>query len=101
MTDITLDPNTQEIIADENGDFLIGDTSNNTILYLIASNPGDWKQYPLVGVGIYNFLQAVISPAQIEQSILKQLTADIFPNPTVNAKAFPTIIVNGIQIKIA
>jgi hypothetical protein len=101
MIDIVLDPNTQEIQASESGDFLVDDTSNNTILYLVVSNPGDWKQFPLVGVGIFGFLQAITSPAQIEQAILKQLKADIFPNPTVNAKGFPTIIVNGTQIKIA
>lgn len=98
MTDIILDTDAQLLSFD--GDILQGDGVNQHLLYLIASAPGHWKEFPLVGVGIYNYLQGTVSPLRIERDIIAQLKADVFPNPLVNARDFPTIIVNNIVIQI-
>lgn len=100
--DIVLDPNSFELQAGEDGDFLLGETSNNNIKSIVLSNPGDWKEFPLVGVGIYGSIQAITNAAKIEQSIIKQLKEDNgnFPNPLVNARNFPSITVNAVKIEL-
>jgi hypothetical protein len=100
MIDIILDSNS-ELLANNDGDFLQDDPENNYIYRLIASNPGDWKQFPLVGVGIYSFIQSTASPEAIQQTIIKQLKGDVFTNPLVNAKKFPIISVNSVVLNAA
>lgn len=98
MTDIILD-SSSGLQIDSTGDFLQDDPENNYIFYLVASKPGDWKQFPLVGVGVWNYLQAVTSAAAIQQAIIKQLKADVFSNPLVDASQFPIIKVNSVVIR--
>jgi len=99
--DIVLDPNTMEVQADKFGDFLLGENSNNCALCIVVSNPGDWKEFPLLGVGIYNYIQAITSAAAIEQAIIRQLKQDVFPNPVVSARKFPTLIINTTKIELS
>ena len=82
-------------------DFKGGDPENQIIHYLIASAPGHWKEFPPVGVGIWNYLQGTQGPQEIQRAIRVQLEADIFSRPLVDASGFPTIIVNSVVIEVA
>lgn len=95
--DILLD-NDQELVA-ENDDFRTGDASNNIIKYIIASHTGNWKEFPLVGVGIDQYLNSSLPTDQMETIIKSALQADVFRNPDVDASDFPdTIEVNKIVL---
>ena len=49
-TDILLDQDGH--IRIENGDFVIGDSTQQHQKHLLMAMPGDYKQSPLVGVGV-------------------------------------------------
>ena len=52
--DILLDDNFDVIIKD--GDFLIGEASEQHQQLLLISEKGMWKQYPVIGVAMQSFL---------------------------------------------
>jgi len=54
MIDVQLD--TEIDILIKNGDIAIGEAINQDILLLLSYNKGNLKQYPTIGVGIYNML---------------------------------------------
>lgn len=86
--------------ADAAGDIVTGDNTNYWIGFIVLSAPGHWKQFPLVGVNILSFLNASLSPIQIQGIIIEQLKADIFPNPNVDITAYPVINVNKVQFNV-
>ena len=97
MTDILL---TDSELIQVGGDFKTGNPVNEYIYYIVASDKGHWKQFPLVGVGIENYFYSNLSPAIIERDIAAQLKADVFPNPMVSVKDWPTIIINDVILKL-
>lgn len=54
VSDILLDSNFD--VAEKNGDFIIGDATNQHQAVLLAAGKGEMKQNPTVGVGIEAFL---------------------------------------------
>ena len=50
MKDILL--NNEYEVQVQNGDFLTGVSDNQHIALILATHAGEWKQYPLTGVGI-------------------------------------------------
>jgi hypothetical protein len=83
-----------------NDDFKTGTADNNYAEYIIASSPGHWKEFPTIGVGIYNYIQGTQSPQVLQRNIASGLRADsnIFTNPSVDVRNFPTIIVNKVIV---
>lgn len=55
MVDIILDD--QQDITIDGGDFSLGDCGTQNQGLLIATGPGDWKQYPVRGVGAPRYLE--------------------------------------------
>ena len=100
VNDILLDSD-QELVATTVGDFRLGDASNNLIKYIIVSHIGNWKEFPLVGVGVDNYLNSNITADEIETEIKSALQADVFRNPVVDASNFPSVIdVNKVSLKL-
>ncbi len=91
--DILLD-SSQELQVTATYDFKVGIADNNLIKYIVVASPGHYKTYPQVGVGIYNFINGNISPAEIERAIRLQLEADVFKKPDIDASRYPIIYVN-------
>lgn len=98
-TDIVLDEITQDIVV-SSGDFRIGDGTNQLQNYLIVSAPGHFKEFPLLGGNIFQYLNSTTSPAEIERNLKTCLAADIFASSFVDTSGFPTIIVNNLQVKL-
>lgn len=73
MTDILLDENNDMAIVD--GDFVIGRSDEQNQHLIIASNKGEWKAHPEVGVGIQNMLNSD-EYTEILIEIKKQLQYD-------------------------
>lgn len=82
------------------GTFRTGDPENNYIEYIVMSAPGHWKEFPIVGVAIYNYLQGTQSPQVLQRAIHLQLKNDIFVKPLIDVRSFPTISINNITIKV-
>jgi hypothetical protein len=85
---------------EKNDDFKTGDPENNYIEYIVVSSPGHWKEFPVVGVGIYNYLQGTQSPQVLQRNISLQLKNDIFSKPLVDVRSFPTIYINHVTIEV-
>jgi hypothetical protein len=43
-------------LAEENGDFVAGNSTGQHFKLLLSTNKGDWKHAPYVGIGLQNFL---------------------------------------------
>jgi hypothetical protein len=86
--------NTDENLQDNgSGDFKVGDASNQIMFYIVKSGQGNWKEFPLVGVGIEGYLNSDIGRYELEQIVKSQIRTDVFNKATVNAEDFPSSIV--------
>ena len=90
---------TFDIILDDdgfievNGDFKTGENDNNLISYIVKAAPGDYKEFPTLGVGIDQYLNGIGSAQQIESNIIEQISSDKpFPNPDVDMENYPSTI---------
>lgn len=72
-------------------DFKVGEPQNNYIEYIVLSSPGHWKEFPQVGVNLFQFLQSTESSQVIRRAILLQLEADIFNKPNIDISKWPII----------
>lgn len=81
-------------------DFRAGDPENQIIHYLIESEKGAWKEFPPVGVGIWKYLQSTKGVDEIKRAIKVEMKNDVFPNPSVDVRKFPVILVNSTVIEL-
>lgn len=88
-----------ELIA-ENGDFKTGLNDNNLIRYNVQSFPGEYKEFPLSGIGISRYLNSNVNIQIIKAAIIQGLKADVFPAAKVNLKEYPNVIkINNVEIE--
>jgi len=81
-------------------DFTVGEPENQYIEYLLFSSEGHWKEFPTIGVNLWQYLQGNTSPQIIESKIKRNMQADVFKNPLVDASAFPVIKVNKVIVEL-
>jgi len=74
IKDITLD-DTYDLVI-ENGDFKISDSDMQHIELICITDLGHWKQYPLLGVGIENYIASSGQTEALKRSINIQLASD-------------------------
>jgi hypothetical protein len=98
--DILLDETTNDLVATPTGDFRTGDATNIDQLAIVISAPGHFKEFPSIGVGIFQFLNGTSTSSQIERAIRVQMAADIFPQSLVDASKFPIVVVNSLNVKL-
>jgi hypothetical protein len=97
--DILLNDDNELLIS--KGDFVTGDSDEQHVSLIIRSSPGDWKQHPLVGVGI---IKEINSPetAQTKENLSKrikgQLEFDDYENATIDLTDLKNIKVNCDRI---
>ncbi len=85
-----------DFMLDQNGDldFSTGDfkVDNNNLGHIesiLLAQKGEFKQFPMIGVGISNFLNAPLSSkvrVSLEKEIKLQLESDGFKNIFINVK---------------
>lgn len=63
-------------LAIENGSFKLGSSENQDADRIIQAHPGEFKQSPLVGVGISRYLNASARPVDVEKEVKKGLELD-------------------------
>lgn len=87
-------------IAAINYDFITGDPENNYIRSILVSAPGHWKEYPLIGIAIFKYLQGTQSQQVLVRAIRLQLEADIFKKPFIDVKNFPELLINNVTVSL-
>jgi hypothetical protein len=98
---------TFDIVLDDDGelvassyDFKTGDAVNNYLRYILDAFPGNYKEFPVLGVGIDQYLNSNINPQQLERAIRVQLENDVFKKPLIDLKNWPTLIVNKTVVEL-
>lgn len=79
--DIKLDSDGDLLIKD--GDFVIGPSDEQHIKDILNSVPGWFKEFPLVGINPFQFLNSRDSSQQLNQIIKTQLIGDGFAKESV------------------
>jgi hypothetical protein len=91
ITDFLLDSDGDLDIHD--GDIAIGEADAQTLARLVESQQGEWRQWPLAGVGIGSFLFDDIGKTEIKHRVAVQAEYD---GATIKLIAFS----DDIKIKI-
>ncbi len=84
-TDILLDENND--LLEKDGDFVIGDSNDQNVKLLLLANPGEFKQYPLIGFGIRQMHNGKLT-AEAKRNINLTLALDGY-------KARSIVLTNG------
>ncbi len=84
--DILLDDNNDVQVKD--GDFVVGNSDNQNVELLFLANKADWKQNPMIGIGINEMIKGHMT-TEVRRNIDVGLSADGY-------KARSITINNGI-----
>lgn len=71
------------------GDFIFADSDSQHIQDIFESEIGWWKEFPLVGVGINNYINSSGKEQEIQGNASIQLRADGYQSPQVDAAYAP------------
>lgn len=74
--DLKTDENNDLIIL--NGDFKIDDSDSQHVEHILIANKGQFRQFPLIGMGIGRSLNGSINSQSLRQQIKIQLESDGF-----------------------
>ena len=91
--DILLEQNGDMMI--KNGDFVVDYSDDQHIDLILRSNPGEIKDYPLLGLGIANYLNSPISQ-RIKQVVKRDLRIQLQSD---NAKNIKIDFSNQLKVK--
>lgn len=92
MNDLLTDDNGEMKIV--NGDFVVDDANHQHIRSIIAAKKGDWKQHPLIGVGIMEYINAPLTRAvktKFEKEVRLQLNMDGFEDIIIEVENWESI----------
>jgi hypothetical protein len=92
-------------INPQTGDFEFGPSDSQCIKDILFSNPGWYKDFPLIGASIQMLLKGKINQQKVEALIKQQLEADGYkltgrPVITVGSDGTVTITPNALRINI-
>ncbi len=90
MQDILLDSNYD--LAVQNGDFATGESADQDVEQIVLSQKGEWKQYPVVGFGIENYLKKTTGSKKVDN--IQKFVRDLKVQLSADGKGEATIILN-------
>lgn len=95
MEDFKLDDNKDLTFGID--DFNIDDTDQQNIELILLSHKGSFKEFPILGVGITDYLKSpeIISRLRLENEISNQLEYDNFEIKEVDVNNLENIIIDG------
>jgi len=94
--DIILDDNYDLLIQD--GDFKIDFSDDQHQSLILLTSKGSWRQSPLTGVGLLNYINGPVGPREIDdlkQAIKIQLQLDGYENPEIQINSLEEIIIKA------
>ncbi|CAM2904448.1 hypothetical protein [Flavobacterium frigoris] len=87
----------QDILRDDtgglafaDGDFATGQSDQQHVEDILDLQPGELKEFPLVGFGAINYIKRTITAAEFKRDLKVQLNMDGYANPIID-------ISNGIE----
>ena len=92
MTDFLLNIATGDLDVSLGGDFVLGESTTQEAYLNLASEQGEWKQYPLMGGGMGSDVNRAINPAGWARSIKLALEQDGIKKTTITATTSRVII---------
>jgi hypothetical protein len=102
MTDVLFDSSNDLAIL--NGDWSIGESTDQEVEDIILSFPGYFKEFPLVGVGAPAYLKGPGNGQALQRNISVQLAADnkqVSSYTTTFTNGVLTIIINGVEVDVS
>lgn len=80
-----------------NGDFAVKPADQQNIEHLLLTQKGSYKEFPILGVGIKNYLNSpdATSRLRLENEIDKQLAYDNFCVKTLDVNDLKNIRIDG------
>lgn len=94
--DIMTDLNNDLLIVD--GDFVIGESDMQHIHHILIAEQGDYKESPIIGIGIEKYINSTVDPVTIGSFIntaTKHLKYDGFTNIEIDMKDFKNTEINA------
>tara|TARA_R110002020_G_scaffold43903_1_gene127058 strand:+ start:34 stop:336 length:303 start_codon:yes stop_codon:yes gene_type:complete len=82
-----------------NGDFRVTASDQQHIENMLKASPGNYYQYPLVGLGGTDLISASINPSEIKKRIKLQLKADNYKPITVKVSDDFKIFIDAVRLK--
>lgn len=98
-TDLLLDANAD--LAIERGDFVLGESDAQHIDLLLQTNLGEWRQDPLVGVGLNRFIVSTYGPgqtAELTRTVSIQLERDGYTIIELDLANLSTALINAERL---
>lgn len=95
MEDFKLDENKD--LSFNKGDLNIDNTDQQNIELILLSHKGSFKEFPILGVGITDYLKSpeIISRLRLENEISNQLEYDNFEIKEVDVNNLENIVIDG------
>ena len=90
--DVLLDTDNDLLFRD--GDIVIAPSKEQHIKQILFSEKGDWKQFPIVGIGIKDYINSPLTrkvKTTLEKEILLQLQSDNFIQITAKVESWSEI----------
>ena len=85
VKDIILDENdSYDLTITANGDFAVKESDAQHQILIINTYLGSWKQYPLQGVGIINYLNSSGQTEALKREITVKLNSDGYSGVSVD-----------------
>lgn len=92
--------NIDDDILITDGDFVKSDCAQDHMQDIIVSNKGDYKQFPMVGLGLIKFVNAPVTPQShvaLSKQIRLQLEADQYKVRFVDTTDFSNIQIEAFK----
>jgi hypothetical protein len=89
--DILLD--SDEDLAFKDGDFFVGNSDQQHVQHILKADKGHIRQFPLLGVGLLDYVNGAVEPEVIRQLITTNLRND-------NYNVKQVLVTNDYRISI-
>lgn len=81
----------QDILRGDNGslqfadgDFAIGQSDQQHVEDILDLQPGEIKEFPIIGFGAINYIKRTITPSEFKRDLKIQLNMDGYSNPVID-----------------
>lgn len=85
-----------DLVISRNGDFQLLESDEQHIQDTINANVGTWKENPIDGVGIINYIGSPALKQKLQKKIRIELESDLYKvsNPFINFDANGKLLIN-------
>ena len=90
--DIITDSENDLII--ENGDFKLNESDSQHVEHIITADKGQFRQWPLIGVGINRLINGSINPQSLKQVIKLNLESDNYNVRLIEVDSIDKLSIN-------